>query len=320
MAKNPYFLDNTSEQRLVEDLTEETIRSMGRDVYYIPRVNFNNDLLFGEDPVAKFKGSHKIEMYINSVQGFDGQGDIVSKFGIQLKDRVELVVSTRRFHELITRTNVSLERPREGDLIYFPLSDTLFEINFVEHENPFYPLGKRYTFVLTCEAFTYSNEDIETEQNFIDDVQTDNQTKGFEVYIDSAFTGDYTIGETIYQVIGNGPTGATLSNADGIGVVYDWNDKDNDSKNLVLIGNMSGSFTIGNGVYLICVSSGSVGLIDNSGRLDIIIPFNPITNKALLDNNIIEKEKQDDDIINFSDIDPFSEGDYWCLIFIIINL
>ena len=128
MAKNPYFLDNTSEQRLIEDLTRETISAMGRDVYYIPRKIFNKDYLFGEDPVSKFQGSYKIEMYVQSVGGFEGQGDIISKFGIELKDRVELVVSRKRFEDLISRSDSDLSRPREGDLIYFPLSDTLFEI------------------------------------------------------------------------------------------------------------------------------------------------------------------------------------------------
>ena len=317
MAKNPYFLDNTSEQRLVEDLTAETIRSMGRDVYYIPRVNFNKDELFGEDPIAKFKGSHKIEMYINSVQGFDGQGDLISKFGIQLKDRVELVVSAKRFDELITRSNSTISRPREGDLIYFPLSDTLFEINFVEHENPFYPLGKKYTFVLTCETFTYSNEDMDTDQSFIDDLETETKTTGFEVVLLSSFTGDYIIGEKVYQIIGNGlagSTGVTSGNASGIGRVYGWKDNNNDSLNTLIIGDMTGVFSIVNGEYLVGVCSGTQlinrGQINKAGNLNITLPTSPETKTDLLDNLTLEKEKRESDIFNFSDIDPFSEGDY----------
>jgi len=311
MAKNPYFLDNTSEQRLVEDLTAETIRSMGRDVYYIPRVLFNKDRLFGEDQIAKFKGSYKIEMYVNSVNGFEGQGDIISKFGIELKDRVELVVSAKRFNEIISRADASLGRPREGDLIYFPLSDTIFEINFVEHENPFYPLGKRYTFVLSCEAFTYSHEDFDTDQSFIDDVQTENSTNGFEIYFDSGFTQDFVVGETVFQILNNGidgPTGVSLSNATGIGRVYDWNGYTHD--NLMLMGDQTGTFSIASGQYIVGASSDARGLISKAGRLDIILPTSPVTDTGLFDNIEIERLEQSKNIFDFTDKDPFSEGNY----------
>tara|TARA_R110002020_G_scaffold404091_1_gene614178 strand:- start:1436 stop:2371 length:936 start_codon:yes stop_codon:yes gene_type:complete len=311
MAKNPYFLDNTSEQRLVEDLTAETIRSMGRDVYYIPRVLFNKDTLFGEDQIAKFKGSYKIEMYVNSVSGFEGQGDIISKFGIEVKDRVELVVSAKRFEELIGRVDSSLAKPREGDLIYFPLSDTIFEINFVEHENPFYPLGKRYTFVLSCEAFTYSHEDFDTDQSFIDDLETEQATVGFEIYFDSGFTQDFIVGEKVFQILNNGltgPTGVSLSNADGIGRVYDWDGASHD--NLLLLGDQTGTFNINTGQYIVGASSDVRGLISSAGRLNIILPTSPKTNTDLFDNISIEKLEEDNNVFDFTDVDPFSEGNY----------
>ena len=311
MAKNPYFLDNTSEQRLVEDLTSETIRAMGRDVYYIPRVLFNKDILFGEDTISKFKGSFKIEMYVNSVNGFEGQGDIISKFGIEIKDRVELVVSNKRFTEIIGRVNSDIPKPREGDLIYFPLSDTLFEINFVEHENPFYPLGKRYTYVLSCEAFTYSHEDFDTDQSFIDDVQTENSTTGFEVYMNSGFTSDFIVGETVFQILNNGidgPTGVSLSNATGTARVYDWDGATHD--NLLLIGDQTGTWSIASDQYIVGASSDVRGLIASAGRLDIILPTSPKTNTNLLDNIEIEKLEESENIFDFTDKDPFSEGNY----------
>ena len=309
MAKNPYFLDNTSEQRLVEDLTKETIRAMGRDVYYIPRILFNKDYLFGEDTVSKFKGSYKIEMYINSVNGFQGQGDLLSKFGIQLKDRVELVVSSKVFYDTITLNDSKISRPREGDLIYFPLSDTLFEINFVEHENPFYPLGKRYTYVLTCETFTYSHEDFDTGQSFIDDIETQTSTTGFEVYINSGFTSDFTIGETVFHIIGNGsdgPTAVNISNADGIGRVYNWK-SDN---NLLLLGDQSGTFNIESGEYLYGVSSGVAAEMSSLGRTNITIETSPETDTGIGDNIDLEKEETEKNIFDFTDVDPFSEGNY----------
>jgi len=309
MSKNPYFLANTSEQRLVEDLTKEIISSMGRDVYYIPRKQFNKDYLFGEDPISKFKGSYKIEMYINSVNGFQGQGDLLSKFGIQLKDRVELVVSSKVFYDTITLNDSKISRPREGDLIYFPLSDTLFEINFVEHENPFYPLGKRYTYVLTCETFTYSHEDFDTGQSFIDDIETQTSTTGFEVYINSGFTSDFTIGETVFHIIGNGsdgPTAVNISNADGIGRVYNWK-SDN---NLLLLGDQSGTFNIESGEYLYGVSSGVAAEMSSLGRTNITIETSPETDTGIGDNIDLEKEETEKNIFDFTDVDPFSEGNY----------
>jgi len=311
MAKNPFFYDNTSEQRLVEDLTRETISAMGRDVYYIPRKQFNKDYLYGEDPISKFKGSYKIEMYVKSVNGFEGQGDIISKFGIELKDRVELVVSRKVFEDLISRTDSELPRPREGDLIYFPLSDTIFEINFVEHENPFYPLGKRYTFVLSCEAFTYSHEEFETDQSFIDDVETEQHTQAFELYLGlTGSTTDFILGEQAFHITGNGPTGPTtpsIDNATGIGKVFEWNSKED---GLLIIGSMSGSFNVEIGEYIYGQSSGAVGAIESFGSLNLKIPTRPGTTEDLLDSLNLEKEKTDKNLFDFTDKDPFSEGNY----------
>tara|TARA_B100001094_G_C18196094_1_gene811114 strand:- start:10141 stop:10809 length:669 start_codon:yes stop_codon:yes gene_type:complete len=175
MARNPHFRENvSSEQKLIEDLSIEIIQTMGKDMIYIPRTLVRKDDLFGEDTTSKFSNGYPIEMYIQSVDGFEGEGDILGKFGIEIKDRVSLVVAKRRFNESVG-SYASLERPKEGDLIYFPLSDGLFEINFVEHENPFYQLGKLYGYRLDCELFTYSHEDFETGESEIDDTQTERQ-------------------------------------------------------------------------------------------------------------------------------------------------
>ena len=316
MAKNPYFFDSSSEQRLVEDLTEETIRSMGREVYYIPRELVNKDNLFGEDTISKFSDSYKIEMYVNSVGGFEGQGNIISKFGIEIKDRVELVVSRRRFSNLITRQDAGVSRPTEGDLIFFPDSKTMFEINFVEHENPFYPLGRLYTYVLSCEAFTYSYEDFDTEESFIDGVTAAHTNTGFELIMKSVVGGGeagsgissgYEIGETIYHVV-DGDGTSTLANATGTGKVYSWNQL-NDA-NVLLVGDQSGTFDLTENEYFIGASSGVKAQISSVVREDIIIPAGPIYDTDLLDNVDIEKLGREDGVFDFTDIDPFSEGNY----------
>ena len=143
MATNPYIRQGTSnEQDLVNDLTIETIKAIGQDMVFIPRTLANLDEILGEDATSTFSNSFPLEMYIKSVAGFEGPGDIISQIGLDIKDRVNLVVSRTRFEQEVTNVISTITRPREGDLIYFPLSRTMFEINFVEHENPFYQVGK----------------------------------------------------------------------------------------------------------------------------------------------------------------------------------
>ena len=132
MAKNSYFRDVNSEKDLIHDLTIEAIKIHGRDMVYIPRTLVNEDELFGEDTISKFENGVEIEMYINSIDGFGGDGDFISKFGLEIRDSVELVISKRRFEESFSHEE-NIIRPREGDLIFFPLSKGLFEIKFVEH-------------------------------------------------------------------------------------------------------------------------------------------------------------------------------------------
>lgn len=215
MATNPYINQSVnSEQNLVEDLTIETIKAMGRDMIFMPRSFVNLDTLFGEDTINKFEYAFPIEMYITTVQAFEGPGDVLSQIGIDIKDRMGLVVSRKRFEREVTSVLPEVQRPREGDLIHFPLSNTTFEINFVEHENPFYQVGRLYTYALTCEVFTYSNEEIDTGNSIIDELE--DSRKGM--------SGDITIPLD--------PTGVTsgdndaLSNEANIDNIFDFSDRD----------------------------------------------------------------------------------------------
>lgn len=175
MATNPYFKDYSGEQDLTEDLTVEIIKTMGREMYYIPRNIVETDKIFGEGKRVNYKNAVPIEMYIDSVSGFQGQGDLSSKFGIEIKDNVFLTLAKKRFIQEVQTRFPTITRPREGDLIYFPLSKSVFEINFVEHENPFYQLGKLFSYRLTCELFTYNQENFSTGNTDIDAVQTENK-------------------------------------------------------------------------------------------------------------------------------------------------
>ena len=188
MPRNPYFKDYTGEQNVTEDITIEMIQTMGRDMIYIPRNRVSKDDLFGEDISTKFDSGFDLEMYVQTVDGFEGEGDVISQYGLQIKDRMELIVARKRFEEEV-KVFTGQERPLEGDLVFFPLSKTLFEINFVEHENPFYQLGKLYTYRLSCEIFTYdAGQELDTGIADVDQIEDD---------IKSLSGNDVTINDTV---------------------------------------------------------------------------------------------------------------------------
>lgn len=188
MPVNKYFntaglnLDNTNEQTLINDLTAESIQINGLDIKYLPRTLQKEDSLFGEDILSSFTSNYDIEMYIDSVDSFGGEGDILEKFGLSVKDELNLTVSTPRFLEV-----TGMPKPREGDLIYFPASKGLFEIRFVEDEEPFYPLGILPTFKIRCELFDYSAETFETGDATLDGLDDiiDPEHGGTDPYDDS---------------------------------------------------------------------------------------------------------------------------------------
>ena len=180
MALNPFFLQgSSSEQRLAQDLINEQLRMYGVEVTYIPRKFVDTDNILNEVQSSKFDDNFAIEAYVNTYDGYSGQGDIMTKFGMSLKDELTLTLSKERFEDFIApflAANVGdpdagialATRPREGDLIYFPLGARLFEVKFVEHEDPFYQLGKNYVYQLKCELFEYEDEVIDTSIAEID--------------------------------------------------------------------------------------------------------------------------------------------------------
>ena len=175
MALNPYFLQGSrGEQRLVQSLINEHLKIYGQEVTYIPRKYVNQESIIEEVTSSKFDDNFAIEMYVNTYDGYSGAGDVLTKFGMSLRDEVELTVSRERFEEFIApfmdaSDDIDLaSRPREGDLIFFPLGQRLFEIKFVEHEDPFYQLGSNYVYKLKCELFEYEDEVIDTSIDIID--------------------------------------------------------------------------------------------------------------------------------------------------------
>ena len=173
MAKNVYFSGGTtSEQRLYEDLIIESLKIYGHDVYYLPREIVKEDDLFTEDVLSKFDENYMIEMYISNYEGFEGDGSLLTKFGVRIADEATFIISKRRWEDLISSSNnlVSNFRPNEGDAIYLPLTDQIFQIKFVEHEKPFRQLDGIQTYNLVAELMEYSGERLETGVEEIDKI------------------------------------------------------------------------------------------------------------------------------------------------------
>ena len=162
---NVYFSQGTrNEQTLIEDLIIESLRIYGNEVMYIPRTLVSKDNILGEDRLSQFKSAFPIEMYFENVDSFGGQGAFIQKFGLMVEQSATLVVARRRWEQFVGRYGVTTipDRPNEGDLIYFPLSKGLFEIKFVQHQDPFYQLGKLYVYKLQVELFQYASEFMDT--------------------------------------------------------------------------------------------------------------------------------------------------------------
>jgi hypothetical protein len=168
---NVYFTQGTkNEQYLVEDLIIESLRIYGNEVMYIPRTLVAKDNILGEDRLSEFKTVFPIEMYFENIDAFGGQGFMIQKFGLMVEQSATLVVSRRRWEQFVGVHGVTIvpSRPNEGDLIYFPLSKGLFEIKFVQHQDPFYQLGKLYVYKLQVELFQYASERLDTGNEDID--------------------------------------------------------------------------------------------------------------------------------------------------------
>lgn len=176
MPVNHYFQSGntsgtTGEQNLIENLIIESMKIYGHDVYYLPRTSMKHDAVLGEDVLSQFTQSFPLEMYLNNIQGWEGNSELMSKFGIQVTDQATFVVSKRRWEDEATLNNIELQlplRPAEGDLLFFPKTKAFFEIKYVQHLDPFFQLGKFYVYSMQCELYQYSSEHIITGNEEVD--------------------------------------------------------------------------------------------------------------------------------------------------------
>jgi hypothetical protein len=299
MARNIYFSEKVkSEHELYENIVIESLKIYGSDVYYIPRDLVNENTIFGEDAESSFNSAYKVEMYIDNIEGFEGEGDLFSRFGVEIRDEATFVVSRRRWTQTVARydNDIESERPREGDLIYLPLSNSTFQITHVEHEMPFYQIANLNVFKLRCTLFEYTGEDLDTGIAAIDDIETD-------------FTYQYILtldSDSIATVPGHT---ASMTLSDGVivsGEVVKYSDSDN-LLYLAHVGADDGNYhTFAAGRTITISGRGTTwdgALIDSDLTVLSVSELNNLSNNE--QNDFFDTETTD--FLDFSENNPFGD-------------
>ena len=207
MPRSVYFSQAVkSEQNLYEDLIIESLKIFGQDVYYVPRTLVSRDNILGEDTASKFDDAYLIEAYIENTDGFESPGDLYLKFGLEIRDEATFIISRRQWQNLVGVWNNTVEtnKPQEGDLLFLPMSNSFFEISFVEDEQPFYQLSNLPVYKMQCSLFEYNEEDFETGVQAIDGVQAQ-QSYQVGMTVDVTGGNHFKLGETVTQVISTDP-------------------------------------------------------------------------------------------------------------------
>ena len=285
MATNQYFNNygtNTPDQRLVESIIIESIKVYGIDVSYLPRTMVNEDTIFGEDRVSQFNDARIIEMYIKNVDGFEGEGDFMSRFGLEIRDQITFSVAQRTFKNL--QLDSTYDRPKEGDIIYFPLTKKVFEIRFVEHEAVFYQTGALQTYDLVCELFQYEDQDIDTGIDDIDKIERE-ESYSIDVVLNTG-SGTFTTGETVYQ-------GTDLASANTTAEVVSWTSSSKTLRVMNLVGTFNTTYNVVGGS-----SSASYTFTSTDYQQD----------KQDTTSDSYKLELEADAVLDFSESNPFSEG------------
>jgi hypothetical protein len=290
MPVSPYFNNygSKAEQRLYEDLLVESIKIMGFESYYLTNDNGQaRDLLFGEDPVKRFESAFPIELYLSESMDYLGQKEFFSKFGLEIKNNVKVIISRRTFSERVPQNR--FQRPREGDLIYIPFLNgvgELYEITFVDQDKDFHSLGRvnPYFYELSLEKFKFSSEVIATGVDVIDEVAT-NSSYQIQFQMGTG-SGQYYRQEIVYQA-----PDETHANATVVGIVQSWNDP----TKVLSVSNIAGEFTDGQLV---------IGATSNTRyTLTSYDPLKENLRDESYDNFIIEN--QSNNVVNLTETNPF---------------
>ena len=283
MATNSFFTQGTTgEQDLVGSLVTEQIKMFGKDVYYIPRTLVDRDSVFEEDSLSAFNGAYLIEAYIEDATGFRGDGDMFSKFGVRISDQVTFIISRERFTAAVDdNAQLIVEgRPNEGDLIHLPMANKTFEIQFVEHEVPFYQLGKVHVWGLRCELFEYSDEDFNTGVTEVDALEV-NFANAVTINVADGGTGDFVAGE----IVTGGSSNVTSE-------VKSWNS----ATRQLIVFNRSGMYAIPETL------TGNT-----SGAAWTSATYNTLNNMNSDTDQNFTLETQADAILDFTESNPFGD-------------
>ena len=313
MATSVYFSGAVkSEQDLYEDLVTESIKVFGQDVIYIPRTRISEDALLNEE-FSEFTAAYPIEMYLESAEGFEGDGNLLGKFGLEIRDQADFVVTKRRWDSVVgvnvNDANLGYTekgKPAEGDLIYMTLTQRLFEIRYVEPKNPFYQLGNLPTYTMTAELFEYNDQHFDTGYDEIDAIEWNNATS--YSYVLTTSTNSYKLGEEVKQWTGTNDTASPAQPINVVGYVAGW---DGDNNRITIISPHQS--TNGDGTFmqfsvqaasnrkLVCTESGtSLNIVTD--ETTTITQYNT---DPFADND--EFEVAGDDVIDFTESNPFGD-------------
>lgn len=285
MATNVFFNHAVpQEQNLYEDLVVESLRMYGHDVLYLPRTIVEEDDIFNEDVISEFSSYYTVEMYLENVEGTADAGDLMSKFGVYVQEEATFVISVRTWDRFVAAESnlVTSLRPNEGDLIYFPLSGSMFEIKYVQDDNPFYQVGKLFTFKMRCTLFEYSGEEFETGSDVVDQIELD---QGYSVqFTMTNITGAYTYGENI-----------TL-NGNVVAECIGWTNVGTTTPNTLLLRSLT--TTISAGDVLVGETSGASATVQTDPNLLDL-------EDGVSQNN--EFESSGTNYLDFSETNPFGE-------------
>ena len=280
------------EQSLISDLMKEAIQIQGYNIYYLPRENVAKDYLFGEDTISLFRDAIALECYIKSIEGYEGNGHILAKFGLDVQDDLSIQIHQDRFRDEISSKFNNIIRPREGDLIYFGLDKhSIFEISFVDNKVPFFQAGSLYLYELSLKRFVYGAETISTGINDIDDILSSGSSVEIELGLPLTAKLNYIVGELIYQsktglLSDSSASGKLLLQVDS--TITLTNVKGEFNPNINLYGKDSGV------IYTFPIKSDET--------------FDDTSSNKLSDN--INVRKESNTVVDFSEKNPFLDSGY----------
>ena len=306
MPTNVFFSPKVNtEQYMFEDIIIESIKMYGQDVFYMPRKIVERDTILGEDIESEFNSANTIEMFIENTEGFEGEGNIFQKFGMEIRDEATFIVAKRSWQKLVGvwNSDINDDRPREGDLIYLPLSKSFFEISYVEHEQPFYQLSNLPVFKLQARLFEFNEEEFNTGVAEVDSIE--NNFGYQEIFDIGSVSGTFEIGERIKYVSVQASALNVTPVVEEVNISAQLLQIDGVKMTVNQIETTDGLYhTFGVSNTLVGITSGATATITQVYDVSSSVDNTFTTDLAARNFNF---ENEADDIIDFSESNPFGE-------------